>query len=68
MVKLKTCLYNDCWYNHNFKNVCTADDITLDFTGTCEKLMHCDEFECDSCEKFEICDKHKKSLFKKKNQ
>jgi len=65
MVKIKNCYYKDCWYNDNFENICTADELTLDFTGICEKLMHCDEFICSNCEKYDICDKDKKNEFLK---
>ena len=26
-------------------------------------MMHCDEYECDSCERFQICTKDKKKAF-----
>ena len=68
MTKIKSCLYKECWYNDNFENSCTASEITLDFTGSCEKLMHCDEYACSKCEKFEIRDKSKKQEYLEKNK
>ncbi len=57
------CYYRDCYYNHNIKHQCLLPKITLDFTGTCERIMHCDEYECDTCERFVICSKEKKKAF-----
>ena len=68
MTKAKSCLYKECWYNDNVRNRCTAPEITLDFTGSCEKLMHCDEYICNKCEKFDICEKDKKQDYLKKNK
>lgn len=55
------CSYQDCYYNHNLKNLCLRKIITLDFYSTCENIMHCDEYVCNACERFLICTKEKKS-------
>ena len=63
MGAITSCHYQDCYHNHNSKHRCLLDGVTLDFSGTCENIMHCDEYECDVCERFNICTKVKKEAF-----
>lgn len=63
MGAVTNCHYNNCYYNHNIKHLCLLNKLTLDFSGTCENIMHCDEYECDVCERFNICTKEKKEEF-----
>jgi len=60
MASLKNCFYYNCYYNNNIDHLCTRDEITLDFTGTCENITHCDEFTCEKCAMFDYCIKEKK--------
>ena len=60
---VKTCNYFDCYYNNNFENTCIREKITVNATGICENILHCDDYECSGCEMFEICDKAKKHSY-----
>jgi len=61
MGAVKSCNYIDCYYNNNLEHLCTLKEITLDFTGTCENITHCDEYECDTCAMANQCLKDKKA-------
>ena len=63
MGAITNCNYEDCYYNHNIKHICLLESVTLDFTGKCENIMHCDDYECGTCERFQICTKEKKRLY-----
>ena len=63
MAELLHCYYQDCYYNNNIENICQNDDVTLDFTGTCENITHCDEYSCESCDMRDFCTKDKKQQF-----
>jgi hypothetical protein len=65
MPAIRTCHYNTCYYNNNLESACVNEKITVNATGMCESLMHCDECECINCEQFEICTKEKKQEFLK---
>lgn len=54
------CNLIDCYYNDNVQNRCLINEVTLDFSGTCENISICDEYECNSCEKYSLCLKEKK--------
>ncbi len=62
MAELKNCYYTNCYYNNNIEHTCTLDKITLEFTGTCENITHCDEYTCDSCDMYNLCTKSKKVI------
>jgi hypothetical protein len=49
-------------------HVCLLESVTLDFTGNCENIMHCDEYECETCQHFQICTKDKKKAFGEKQK
>ena len=50
----------DCYEDDNLNHRCLLNEITLDFTGTCENINICDEYDCDSCERYNLCLKNKK--------
>ena len=63
MSVIRKCFEIDCYDNHNLKHICLRSSVTLDSTGTCENIEHCDQYECDSCQRFKICTKLKKEEF-----
>ena len=54
------CHLQDCYNNDNIANRCLLNEVTLDSTGTCENISICDEYECDTCEHYNLCLKEKK--------
>ena len=63
MSLIRICHNTDCFENHNLKHRCLLGTVTLDATGTCENVNHCDEYECNTCRRFSICTKGKKEEF-----
>jgi len=61
--RIQKCYYADCYDNHNLLHECLRRSVTIDFTGNCENINHCDEFECNDCERFSLCKKQKKREF-----
>ena len=55
------CNLTDCYENDNINRRCLRNEVTLDFTGTCENINICDEYECDSCERYNLCLQEKKT-------
>jgi hypothetical protein len=54
------CQYYLCYHNDNTHRVCMRKTTSFDFTGVCEYLEHCDEYECVKCARFAVCEKEKK--------
>lgn len=50
----------ECYEDDNLNHRCLLNEVTLDFTGTCENINICDEYDCDSCERYNLCLKNKK--------
>lgn len=50
----------ECYENDNLNHRCLLNEVTLDFTGTCENVNICDEYDCDSCKRYNVCLKDKK--------
>ena len=50
----------ECYENDNLNHRCLLNEVTLDFAGTCENIDICDEYECESCERYNLCLKGKK--------
>ncbi|MFC1477518.1 hypothetical protein ACFL6L_03520 [candidate division KSB1 bacterium] len=67
MNAVRECLYLECYNNDNVEHCCLIEKITVGPTGICESLMHCDEFVCADCERFEVCLKPKKEQFLEEN-
>lgn len=63
MAEARSCHYRDCYYNHNLENACLHEKITVGQTGVCESLIHCDDYLCSECERFDVCSKEKKEQF-----
>ena len=57
----------DCYDNDNINRRCLLNEVTLDFTGTCENINICDEYECSSCDRYNLCLKEKKAEINRKN-
>lgn len=54
------CNYLECYENDNLNHRCFLNEVTLDFSGTCENVNICDEYDCDSCKRYNLCLKDKK--------
>ena len=63
MADVRECRYENCYYNNNNDSTCTLEKITVNPTGMCESLIHCDEYVCSECERFSRCTKSKKQEF-----
>lgn len=61
MAELRQCGYINCYFNNNLEEFCTQDTITVNATGVCETLQHCDDYVCNECDMYEFCTKDKKA-------
>ncbi|MFC1728746.1 hypothetical protein ACFL6I_00280 [candidate division KSB1 bacterium] len=63
MSTIRTCEYINCYYNDNLEHACLNEKVTVSATGVCENLLHCDDYECPDCERFDVCTKEKKRQY-----